>query len=633
MQTLVRIWILLSAWLVASGWILSAFHALNRTGYVLAFVPVAVAAFFWRQKTFGRPRLPSAPEWRKFWRRFRRPAPVLFLSLCLLNIAAGLIWKPENGDSNAYRVPRVLHWLWQEGWYWIHTGDSRTNIAGCGYEWLYTPLISFTRTDRWIFLPNLFSFVLLPSLIFSVLRQMRIRSRVAWWWMWILASGWCYVLQADSTVNDSISVVYALAAVDFALRARNSGRSGELWLSLLAAGLLTGVKPTNLPLLLPWFIAAWPTARLLLKQPAISVGAIVLALLVSALPMACLDWLHTGSFVGFPKEATGQIWAWGERQALTSPFWGIVGNLFCIPEENLLPLFFPPAAVWNHAMHQFLQTPLGSHFQQFENFGYLGRSVSEATAGIGLGVVALALLSIVAVHCLRLPPATKENPKTDWWLRCLYLSPWAALLVFMAKAGTYQNARLIAPYYVLLFPLILAGASQVWLTRQRWWHRAALLVLVITVAYLGFVRGRASVPIAMVARLQEQHPHAKWLAVFGDYYRTSVSVSAYQHFVEKSEAAGERLIGFATTCSGAEPNWWLPFGQRQVERVLPGDSPLQLRQQGMHYVVVEDLALQTANQTIEQWGQQYRGDLVRELAFTKDPNTPPGHLYLVHLRE
>jgi hypothetical protein len=37
--------------------------------------------------------------------------------------------------------------------------------------------------------------------------------------------------------------------------------------------------------------------------------------------------------------------------------------------------------------------------------------------------------------------------------------------------------------------------------------------------------------------------------------------------------------------------------------------------------------------TLEQWAERYRGEVVGEQAFTKDPNSPPAHLYLIRLRD
>ena len=80
--------------------------------------------------------------------------PLLFLALTFMTLVAGALCVPSNNDSNEYRIPRVLHWLGDGRWHWVHTLDARMNIAGCGFEWLSAPLMLFTHTDRFIFLIN-----------------------------------------------------------------------------------------------------------------------------------------------------------------------------------------------------------------------------------------------------------------------------------------------------------------------------------------------------------------------------------------------------------------------------------------------------------------------------------------------
>jgi hypothetical protein len=628
MTLAVRTWILCSAWVSGAGWILSVVHQLNPAGYAILFVLTAV--FFLRDAKAVilnvRPFFRNVGcLWRKFRQRFKCLAPLLFLALAVVSVAGGLLACPQNGDTNAYRVPRVLHWIGQGGWHWIRTADSRMNIAGCAYEWLITPLILFTRTDRWIFLPNVLSYLLLPGLIFSVFRRMQVSPRVAWWWMWFLSTGWCYVQQACSTNNDSLGAVYALAAVDFALRARASRKVADLWLSMLAAGLLTGLKPTNLPLLLPWAIAALPSARLLLTRPLKSFALAGFGLLVSVAPLACLCWMHTGSWKGY---SPGQIADWGAQQELHSPVWGILGNTFCLTAQNLLPPFFPWAGAWNNAMQHFLQTSLGAHFTSFESFGHLARSANEASAGIGLGVV---LAAVIVIFVPRQPKATTSTVKKDewllWWLR---LSPWLALLVFMAKVGTYGNARQAAPYYALLLPMLLVRPGQNAFTRRRWWQRFLLLCMLFTVAWMAFARGRQIVPATLMADLHAKYPEVKTLAVLNDYYASNLSAASARRFLQKNNIY-DGVVGYATTYGGSEPGMWFPLGTVRVERVLPTDGTAWFRSHDIHYVVVEDLALKTANETIAEWMQRQQGSLVGELIFKRDPGAPPGHQYLVHL--
>jgi hypothetical protein len=393
---------------------------------------------------------------------------------------------------------------------------------------------------------------------------------------------------------------------------------------MLAAGLLTGLKPTNLPLLLPWAIAAWPAARLLLLRPLKSFVMAGFGLLISAVPLAVLCWQHTGSWKGY----SGQTNDWGAQQELHSPFWGIVGNTFCLTAQNLLPPFFPWASAWNNAMQHFLQTPFGAHFTSFENFGRLDRSANGASAGIGLVVVVLILISMIAAYFFR---NKKPAPfKREWFFFWLRLAPWLALLVFMAKVGTYQNARHVAPYYALLFPLLLARTGQKALTFRRWWQGLLLSAMLFTVAWMTFTRGREIVPATLMADLHAKHPQAKFLTILNDYYASNLSIETGRRFLQRNNIR-DAVVGYATTFGSSEPGMWFPLGTVRVERVLPEDDQAWFRSRGIHYVAVEYLFLKAANETIEEWMQHQHGSLVDELAFTTDPGAPLGHLYLVHL--
>jgi hypothetical protein len=631
MPNVVRAWILLSALLCGAGWILSAFHQLNRAGYLVVFVFAAVAAGWCcrNARCFSRETLRRAL--RKCLHRFKRLAPLLFLALALMSLVAGALYAAANWDSNAYRVPRVLHWLGQEQWHWIRTYNARMNIVDCGFEWLSAPLILFTRTDRWIFLINWVSYLMLPGLIFRVFTRLAVRPRVAWWWMWLLPTGWCFALQAGSVINDGFAAVYALAAVDFALQARASKRLTDFWLSLLAAALVTGAKQTSIPLALLWVIAAWPAAPLALTRPAKTLVVVLLGLLVSALPVTFFNLKYYGTW--FPFDAAGTTLSAGKSFQLGSPFWAFIGNAFCLPVQNLLPPFFPYAGSWNETMQRFLQTPLGAHFASFESFGLVSSGVSESSAGIGLGICVLILVSLVAARRCRRPAPTggcAGDRGRDWTLWMLWVTPWALLLLFMTKVGTGQNARQLAPYYVFLFPLLLTRSGHAGLVRQRWWQGLALGVMLFTGALVVLAPSRPLFPARMIiGRLQAGYPHSKIFSQAWFYVSRPSPLERRNHF-HKLLPPQETVVGYATLFEADEPGLWLPYGQRRVVRVLADDTPEQLQSSGVHYVLVDNWFLKLKNQTIEQWAGQYHGDLVDQLEFELRPGQMERD-YLVHL--
>jgi hypothetical protein len=641
MLNLVRFWILLSTMLVGAGWILSALHQLNRIGYAVVFVLAGIAAAFWWKKARWRPQKNPAQLFQKLCRRCKRPAPFFFLLLALLAFLSGALLPDLNYDSDAYRIPRVFHWLWFGQWHWIHTFDARMNISACGFEWLCAPLILFTHTDRFLFLTNWISFLLLPGLIFSVFTRLQVRPRVAWWWMWFLAAGWCFVLQAGSVDNDSLAAVYILAAVDLALRARERNYATDLWLSLLAAALATGVKQTNLPLALLWLIAAWPSIRLFWLRPFGTVLVAAFGLLVSAVPISILNYRHYGTWL--PLDAVGLV---GSGRFRLDPFWGVIGNVFSIPLQNLMPPFhelMPPffrysTSLWNEQMRHFLFTPFGAHFSSFENFGYLTtdyyHGICEGNAGIGLGICILMLATLLEIRRQKKAGLVGQPVPPDRLLFLLRLVPWGLLLLFMAKVGTSSSARHLAPYYIFLFPLFLVKTGHAKVVRQRRWQRRGLEIMLFTAIVVAGAGNRPLLPLpALWEILHAKFPQNGLVTDQCSRYADSdfVAAAARKNFVEKFLPPGETVVGYhPIVCDVDEPALWLPYGRRRVECVSPGDSPGRLRSLGIRYIVVH---LYPQEGSIMDWMEKYHATLVGQYVFPNPSATTfaPPELYLVRL--
>ncbi|HEY3760868.1 MAG TPA: hypothetical protein VGN23_03890 [Verrucomicrobiae bacterium] len=543
----------------------------------------------------------------------------------MMSLVAGAIYEPFNGDSQAYRIPRVLHWLDAQQWHWISTLDPRMNVIGTGFEWLSAPLILFTRDDRLLFLINVASYAMLPGLIYSVFTRLGVMPRAAWWWMWILPSGWCFALQAGSVVNDSFAAVYALAAVDLALVAKDKGSIGDLWLSMLAAVLLTGAKQCDIPLVLPWIIAAWPALGLLRRHTIGATFVIAISLLISALPITILNLRHTGNWLG----ATANQNFLGSN----SPFWGVVGNAFCVPLQNLMPPFFPMADRWNALMDRFVSTSFGHRFSSFEHFGQLcllSHSVGEGDAGIGLGICVLIVISIFAAWKIK----TKNWHHTDTiQIHLLRAAPWLSLVLFMAKDLAYENARQLSPYYALFFPLFLARPGHALLVRRRWWQWFALLLMLCTAGLLVISRSRPLFPAQTVMhQLQADHPHSRLITRLEFSFDAVPIAKKMDPEIMKALPPGEKVIGYATVSGSDEPELWYPFGQRSVRRMMPGDTADSLRSEDIHYVVVDNFALGASRQTIAQWMEQYHGEMAAQASCLVQPDLPPNYLYLVRLQ-
>ena len=445
MPATVNLWIWICAYLNCIGWLLSALGELNAMGYALAFLAGVAALWFWRKRAFGS--FPPQVRWIKLRRRFKRPFPLAFLILAAMALLGGTLYPPSNYDALAYRLPRVLHWLAENHWHWIHTIFQRVNTRGCGIEWVSAPVIALLKTDRPLFLINIISFLLLPGLIFSVFTRLGVRRRVAWHWMWLVPTGYGFLLQAGSVGNDLFPAPFALAAVDFALRARTTKAARDFFASILAAALMTGAKSSGLPLLLPWALAILPSARLALRWP-VRTGAVgVIALAVSILPISLLNAHYCGDWTGMAADRPGMVKA---------PFFKTGVNLGQIVVQNFVPPVFPLANQWNRLMDEKLPSGVLVRMDQTMEAAlcrfHVEQMQVEENAGLGFGVSILLLVSVAAALILR-PKAIAGGSR---WLACVRWSPFISLLAVMAESNLYPIARVLTPFYALLLAPLLA---------------------------------------------------------------------------------------------------------------------------------------------------------------------------------
>ena len=613
-----------------AGWTLGTLGFLNWIGYaVFGFVALFVLI---QASAIGAVKFSGGPwRWPKFLRRFRRPFPLMFALLALLVFLGGMIYAPTNHTGLSYRVPRVLHWLAAEEWHWIYAPNLRMNTRACGIEWLSAPLLLFTKSDRGLFLLNFLPFLLLPGLIFSMFTRLGVRTRVAWQWMWLLPTGYVFLLQAGSAGNDAYPVVYALAAVDFACRAWKSNRASDLWHSLLAIALLNGAKASNLPLTLTWLVLVFPLWRLLKDKLAGTVRVAVIALLVSFIPTAMLNIHYTGSWSALQYERPGMD--------MHNPIVGVGGNAFLLLVNNLCPPVFPLAGWWNQNALQILPSamvrPMMTHFEQ--GFHYLWELPTEDWAGLGAGVTLLAGISALwAVLRFR---RRKESPQPPLGippliLRLALISSWIALLAYGAKSGMVTPARLIAPYYPLLLPLLLVGPEQVALVRQRWWRLLAWAVFLMAFAILIVTPPRPLWPAKTVlTKMVEAQPENRLLNRALATY-TAYSVRADPHATMRAMLPPDlKVVGFLGTHDDLDISFWKPYGGRRVAQIGHRETGEQVRARKLEYAVVSGMHFELAQLKFEDWLKGMRAEVVAETNITISLSAGSRSWYVVRFKD
>jgi len=127
------------------------------------------------------------------------------------------------------------------------------------------------------------------------------------------------------------------------------------------------------------------------------------------------------------------------------------------------------------------------------------------------------------------------------------------------------------------------------------------------------------------------YPSSKFLERVSYAYACRSTIQVQRNWFKQDLPPSATLVGYATTFGGGEPALWLPFGERRVERVLPEDTVGQLRSRGIYYVVVEKDFLGMENETIEQWMNQSRGELLCKTEFSNSYGDPTDSFYLIHL--
>jgi len=620
MSAAIALWICACVYLSCGGWLLSALYQLNAAGYAVALSAGLAAFFFWRKKFSGPAIRP--PARRKLCQRFRRVFPALFLLAAVLVFLGGALGAPNNYDALTYRLPRMLNWLAAGHWLWIPTFNDRMNYSGVAWEWTAMPFLALLHSDRGLFLINALGFLLLPGLLFSIFRQVGVARKVAWTWMWLVPLAYGYVTQAGSIGNDLTGTLFCLASIHFGLRARRSGRVGDVWLALLAAALLTGAKLSNLPLALPCLVAIWPALGQLRKHLAGSVAVVGVAVVVSAAPMMVLNQLHAGSWNGDPHNE-------GKMQ-LHNPAAAFIGNSFLLAEQCLAPPVLPGSDQLNKRATAALPDFVKENFPRL-SINRVVELPGEEGSGLGLGLTLPLLLALGAsasgLGCpgrlgkifSRLPPVA--------------IAAWISMLVYLAKMGSEAGPRLLLPYYPLvLIPLLLLPAHG-HLLRRRGWRIFLVLTMLGVLPVLILSMARPLWPAQTVTtHLAQSHPGSKILQ------RLATTYTAYAHRNDilaplRPVLAGANEIGFIAGSNDADYSLWRPFGSRKIIYLRHDLRPF-LENPDVEWVVVKRGIWPEVNAVpLEEWAQAHHAKIVLTVAIVELVSWGPEDWCVLHLEK
>ena len=78
---------------------------------------------------------------------------------------------------------------------------------------------------------------------------------------------------------------------------------------------------------------------------------------------------------------------------------------------------------------------------------------------------------------------------------------------------------------------------------------------------------------------------------------------------------------------------WRPYGERRVEHILLSDSPQQIRDRGIEYMVVGGAYLAAMKVDLEDWLRQVRGEKIATGSAMVKVSEGLQPWYIVHLKE
>jgi hypothetical protein len=499
-----------------------------------------------------------------------------------------------------------LCWWAAHHWYWIGTLDHRLDFSSCGYEWQMLPVIIFTRTDRLVFLLSWTPFLLMPGLVFYAFRALGVNGRSARRWMWLLPSGFCYALQCSGLQNDGYGVNYTLAIISFTVLAYRFRQLNYLGLALVAVGLLTGAKASNLPLLLPFGLLLLPALRRVpwfnWKMPAI----IFIAAACSFVPLAWLCWQQTGDWTGDP---TNQ---WNIHPRNTAG--ALVANSIAVVNESVQPPIFPVAKKINAVLDHLNQTSFMKWLRWAQpNSGgvHFGDMAYEGGSGLGSGIGLYLLFLFCGCWFVRQRARSGGAVDFPWEWRLVPWAAWISFGVLLAKLASDHTTRYASSYYPFLFISILLLPRIAALERKKFTAGLAGFCILAVVPVILLTPAR---PVVPVEKILAHLPRKPALETFAAKYHMWAGLRDDLAPMRDALPPGTTWLGYAGAFRDTSYGLWKPFGSRVVvELGLPLGSKTP-PPSDLNYAVVTEKGLRSRyGLDVNAWCAAFKAKIIFEM--------------------
>jgi hypothetical protein len=320
-----------------------------------------------------------------------------------------------------------------------------------------------------------------------------------------------------------------------------------------------------------------------------------------------LNWRHCGDWTGARAE-----YAWTLPPRADK---AIQHNLGLFASQNLLPPINPFVGRINDWVEQHLSESWKldmDGFAEGKRRAYAVRELpGEEHAGLGAGVtwtvfVGLALGVGTGRWRRWFSDPLSRNPRTLHIVAGL-----AAFGAFFVKSAIQTNGRILAPFYVWLWPTLVGLSCPRWLDRPpgRWVQR---LLVFTAFAVVVLSPSRPLWPAETLLNAFSPSPGSaleRASTVYRIYRQRAEALAPLRDLVPD----GEPVLGFITG-NEAETSLWKPYGRRRVVHVSPKDSRPKLDRLGIRWIVVDLSRFQTGDTPpLDVWLTQIQGkQVVRE---------------------
>jgi hypothetical protein len=310
------------------------------------------------------------------------------------------------------------------------------------------------------------------------------------------------------------------------------------------------------------------------------------------------------------------------------PLFRVPVNVVLLLHQNFSPPIFPMAEWWNRKVPTYVPVNLKARLEKsFEGGGALfaiGEIELEERAGVGFGVSALLLASVIAGLNNHAP----DGPRLSRLKCAIPGSTWFCLLVVTSKFGLLGISRIIAPYYLLMIPVFLLLPGQEQLVRAKWWRRCALCVFALAAILVIISQARPLWPASFVLdKLHAKDSPSPKLRRIADVFATySQRWDAFAPARDKLPE-GVKLLGIISS-DDPETSLWRPFGSRRIAHVKHADTLENLRERGIQYVLVNSKVL---SKPIADWMQEMHGEIVWKMTMQLKTSLPPIDWYLIRV--